>query len=66
MHRFSTQRLIPFLATVLSLLAAMVATPAKADPTAISTLPLLNISGSGAVKPNLMLLYDNSGSMNFT
>lgn len=66
MHRFSTQRLIPFLATVLSLLAAMAATPAKADPTAISTLPLLNISGSGAVKPNLMLLYDNSGSMNFT
>lgn len=66
MHRFSTQRLIPFLATSLSLLGAMAAMPAKADPTAISTLPLLNISGSGAVKPNLMLLYDNSGSMNFT
>jgi type IV pilus assembly protein PilY1 len=37
--------------------------PAAAGPTGISQLPLLNITGSGAVKPNLMLLYDNSGSM---
>lgn len=42
--------------------------PAHAAPTAIAQLPLLNITGSGTVKPNLMLLYDNSGSMssNFT
>ncbi|WP_229510818.1 MULTISPECIES: pilus assembly protein [unclassified Massilia] len=36
---------------------------AQAAPTAIATLPLLNITGTGTVKPNLMLLYDNSGSM---
>ncbi|MDB5746337.1 MAG: hypothetical protein JWP72_1185 [Massilia sp.] len=36
---------------------------AHAAPTAIATLPLLNIDGTGTVKPNLMLLYDNSGSM---
>ena len=63
MHRFSHQRLISFLGL---LLVVLTFAPARADPTNISTLPLLNISGSGAVKPNLMLLYDNSGSMNFT
>jgi type IV pilus assembly protein PilY1 len=31
--------------------------------TSIAQLPLLNITGTGNVKPNLMLLYDNSGSM---
>jgi len=36
---------------------------ASADLTSIATLPLLNINGTGNVKPNLMLLYDNSGSM---
>lgn len=36
---------------------------AAAAPTGIAQLPLLNITGSGNVKPNLMLLYDNSGSM---
>jgi type IV pilus assembly protein PilY1 len=35
----------------------------QAAPTGIAQLPLLNITGTGAVKPNLMLLYDNSGSM---
>ena len=50
----------------LVLLALVVSAPlAQAEPTAIAQLPLLNISGSGTVKPNLMLLYDNSGSMNF-
>lgn len=39
---------------------------ASAAPTNIAQLPLLNISGSGNVKPNLMLLYDNSGSMTYT
>ncbi len=48
---------------LLALLSLMLALPAQADPTAIAQLPLLNITGSGTVKPNLMLLYDNSGSM---
>ena len=60
MHRFISERLILWLG-LLTLLGS--ALPAAADPTSISTLPLLNISGSGAVKPNLMLLYDDSGSM---
>ncbi|MGB9109231.1 MAG: PilC/PilY family type IV pilus protein [Telluria sp.] len=36
---------------------------AYAAVTSIAQLPLLNITGTGNVKPNLMLLYDNSGSM---
>ena len=49
---------------ILSLLALLLLAPAAgAAPTGIATLPLLNITGSGTVKPNLMLLYDNSGSM---
>ena len=49
---------------ILSLLALLLLAPAAgAAPTGIATLPLLNINGSGTVKPNLMLLYDNSGSM---
>lgn len=50
---------------LLALLALLFALPAWAEPTAIAQLPLMNISGSGTVQPNLMLLYDNSGSMNF-
>ena len=38
---------------------------AGAAPTGIAALPLLNINGTGNVKPNLMLLYDNSGSMSY-
>lgn len=41
------------------------AQPAAAQTTAISQSPLQTISDTGAVKPNLMLLYDNSGSMNY-
>ncbi len=49
---------------LLALTALLLLLPgAQAAPTAIATLPLLNISGTGTVKPNLMLLYDNSGSM---
>ncbi|MDY0960930.1 pilus assembly protein [Massilia sp. CFBP9026] len=50
---------------LLALLVLLFALPAGAEPTAIAQLPLMNISGSGTVQPNLMLLYDNSGSMNF-
>ncbi|HEU5437387.1 MAG TPA: hypothetical protein VFU95_13290 [Telluria sp.] len=49
---------------LLSLIALMLAAaPSFAGMTSIAQLPLLNITGTGAVKPNLMLLYDNSGSM---
>lgn len=52
---------------LLSLFALMLLLPAaQAAPTSIAQLPLLNITGSGTVKPNLMLLYDNSGSMTST
>jgi type IV pilus assembly protein PilY1 len=34
-----------------------------AATTNIAQVPLLNIAGTGTVKPNLMLLFDNSGSM---
>ncbi|PHV06244.1 hypothetical protein CSQ96_15435 [Janthinobacterium sp. BJB412] len=37
--------------------------PALAGQTQIAQVPLLNITGTGTVKPNLMLLFDNSGSM---
>ena len=52
---------------LLSLFALILLAPAaQAAPTSISQLPLLNITGTGTVKPNLMLLYDNSGSMTST
>lgn len=49
--------------SLFALLLAMLAPAAQAGPTGIAQLPLLNITGTGTVKPNLMLLYDNSGSM---
>ena len=56
-----------FMNRIFSLLAlALLASAAQAGPTAIAQLPLLNITGTGTVKPNLMLLYDNSGSMTST
>ncbi len=63
----SSSILAPLASTIaLAFALALQALPARADPTAIAQLPLLNISGSGTVKPNLMLLYDNSGSMSST
>lgn len=46
-------------------LAAAATAPltAHAATTNIAQVPLLNITGTGTVKPNLMLLFDNSGSM---
>ncbi|MDQ2988668.1 MAG: PilC/PilY family type IV pilus protein, partial [Pseudomonadota bacterium] len=39
---------------------------AIAGQTNIAQVPLLNITGTGTVKPNLMLLFDNSGSMDWS
>ncbi|WP_229487483.1 pilus assembly protein [Pseudoduganella lutea] len=44
----------------------LLASPVQAATTNIAQVPLLNISGTGTVKPNLMLLFDNSGSMDQT
>jgi type IV pilus assembly protein PilY1 len=41
----------------------LVTSCARAAVTNIAQVPLLNIEGIGSVKPNLMLLFDNSGSM---
>lgn len=50
--------------SALSLLALLLMPlAAHAAKTGIAQSPLLNIAGSGVVKPNLMVLYDNSGSM---
>jgi type IV pilus assembly protein PilY1 len=52
--------------TILSLLGfllALLGADASADVISIAQVPLLNINGTGNVKPNVMLLYDNSGSM---
>ncbi|WLI91490.1 PilC/PilY family type IV pilus protein [Massilia sp. R2A-15] len=50
----------------LALLAtALLGGPAQAAQTSIAQVPLLNMTGTGTVKPNLMLLFDNSGSMDW-
>jgi type IV pilus assembly protein PilY1 len=52
---------------LLSLLALLIAAACAAGrATQIAQVPLLNITGTGTVKPNLMLLFDNSGSMDQT
>jgi type IV pilus assembly protein PilY1 len=50
-------RILGFLVLILA------AGAAAAAVTGIAQVPLLNITGTGNVRPNLMLLYDNSGSM---
>ena len=52
-----------FAARAAALALAVLPVAAFASPTNIAQLPLLNINGTGSVKPNLMLLFDNSGSM---
>jgi type IV pilus assembly protein PilY1 len=55
--------------TVLALLALALglgARPVLAGPTALASVPLMSLTSSGTVKPNLMLLYDDSGSMAYT
>ena len=50
-------------ALALALAMGLASLPAAAGPTGLASLPLMSITGSGTVKPNLMLLYDDSGSM---
>lgn len=59
-------RLFSLFAPLFLALLALPAPFAQAAPVSIAQVPLLNISGTGTVKPNLMLLYDNSGSMTST
>ncbi len=56
------------IARACSLVLAFALSPgaAMAGVTNIAQLPLLSMDDTGAVKPNLMLLYDNSGSMAYT
>ena len=54
------------LALALALASALAPSSAGAAATQIAQVPLLNITGTGTVKPNLMLLFDNSGSMEQT
>lgn len=51
------------LASLLALPIALAALPATAGPTKLANMPLMSLTGSGTVKPNLMLVYDDSGSM---
>jgi type IV pilus assembly protein PilY1 len=52
-----------YLTRLLFLALACVPGLVLAATTNIAQVPLLNIAGTGTVKPNLMLLFDNSGSM---
>ena len=52
-----------FAAASVGAIAALAPSAAFGAATNIAQVPLLNITGTGTVKPNLMLLLDNSGSM---
>ena len=58
-----TPRLPTLTSAVLAATALLAAASGTAGPMSIAQVPLMNIGGTGTVKPNLMLLYDNSGSM---
>jgi len=58
--KFKTNTLF---ALLLALPFAGAALPAHAGPTGLASLPLMSLDGSGTVKPNLMMIYDDSGSM---
>ncbi len=51
--------------TALTLAALLAPLTAGGAATDISQVPVLNISGTGSIKPNIMLLVDNSGSMDW-
>jgi len=61
-----TKNLSKLAARVAALALAVLPAAAFAAPTNIAQVPLLNINGTGTVKPNLMVLYDNSGSMGWS
>ncbi|MFL6708222.1 MAG: pilus assembly protein [Massilia sp.] len=58
-------KLSHLLRAVAVLSGALLLAPAQAGQTNIARVPLLNMTGAGSVKPNLMLLFDNSGSMDW-
>ncbi|MBB3221382.1 pilus assembly protein [Pseudoduganella umbonata] len=66
MMNFPRIAVLPRWLLLLLHLLACAAGPALAATTNIAQVPLLNIAGTGTVKPNLMLLFDNSGSMDQT
>src|SRR5450759_3163841 len=47
---------------LVTLLIALGIRVASAAPTDISSVPVLNITGTGSIKPNIMLMIDDSGS----
>ena len=51
------------LALSMALLGAGGAPPAGAANTDIASVPVLNVTGTGSIKPNLILMLDDSGSM---
>lgn len=57
---------IPVFALLLAVPFVLAAAPAAAGPTSLAKVPLMSLADSGSVKPNLMLLYDDSGSMAFS
>jgi len=57
---------ISIFALLLALPIALAAGPAAAGPTSLAKVPLMSLADSGSVKPNLMLLYDDSGSMAYS
>ncbi|WP_228893122.1 PilC/PilY family type IV pilus protein [Pseudoduganella aquatica] len=63
MNKLTYQPGLAALAALATLSASLLAPAAWAGTTQIAQVPLLNIAGTGTVKPNLMLLFDNSGSM---
>ena len=50
---------------LVTLLMALGVQPAGAAGTDIASVPVMNITGTGSVKPNILLLMDNSGSMDW-
>ncbi len=61
MNRMTTQKRI--LAQLVAALHLATSSLAYAATTDLSSTPLANVSGTAAVKPNLMYLLDDSGSM---
>ena len=58
-------RTLAVLTAAMLMLSLAPGTPVQAGQTSIAQVPLLNITGTGTVKPNLMLLFDNSTSMDW-